>query len=216
MLWVLKRDSSFEHPKHMFNLMDKKIIIFLLTRSLLIWTYICIPDSDEEMDIDFSDAPEKPASEPVSEYFERTKDYWVGKAKEYCASEQMTLSTKKFEKLAGEMCQEAFDSWYYTSMGESFQDYSWIQDFEADFHRKSASKIMNLACYNSISHLFSVSLKTIDHLNWKLLLFCRNVQGSFWFLILHKHGWKFSGLFLNLWFGGWLESQPQNHEFSRL
>ena len=69
-----------------------------------------ISDSDEEMDIDFSDAPEKPASEPVSEYFERTKDYWVGKAKEYCASEQMTLSTRKLEKLASEMCQEAFDS----------------------------------------------------------------------------------------------------------
>ena len=24
-LWVLKRDGSFEHPKHMFKLMDKKI-----------------------------------------------------------------------------------------------------------------------------------------------------------------------------------------------
>ena len=62
------------------------------------------------MDIDFSDAPEKPASEPVSEYFSRTKEYWVSKAKDYCESEQMTLSTRKLEKLASEMCQEAFDS----------------------------------------------------------------------------------------------------------
>ena len=29
MLWVLKRDSSFEHPKHMFKLMGKKIITIL-------------------------------------------------------------------------------------------------------------------------------------------------------------------------------------------
>ena len=90
MLWV---------NDHIF--MNKKLPVHM----------IGISDSDdEEMDIDFSDAPEKPASEPVSEYFERTKEYWVGKAKEYCASEQMTLTTKKLEKLASEMCQEAFDS----------------------------------------------------------------------------------------------------------
>ena len=62
------------------------------------------------MDIDFSDAPEKPASEPTVEYFERTKDYWVAKAKEYCDSEGLTLSSRKLEKLATEMCQEAFDA----------------------------------------------------------------------------------------------------------
>ena len=72
------------------------------------------------MDIDFSDAPEKPASEPVSEYFSRTKEYWVSKAKDYCESEQMTLSTRKLEKLASEMCQEAFDSWFLTSFCRSW------------------------------------------------------------------------------------------------
>ena len=30
-------------------------------------------------------------------------------------------------------------------MGESFQDYSWIQDFEADFLWKVSLKILNLA-----------------------------------------------------------------------
>ena len=35
-------------------------------------------------------------------------------------------------------------------MRESFQDYSWIQDFEADFPKKVSLKIMNLADYNSI------------------------------------------------------------------
>ncbi|XP_053401413.1 kelch domain-containing protein 4-like isoform X2 [Mercenaria mercenaria] len=65
-------------------------------------------DDDDEIDIDFSDAPERPASEAIKEYFERTKDYWLSKAKEYCDSEDMTLSEKKMEKLAKEMCQESF------------------------------------------------------------------------------------------------------------
>ena len=47
-------------------------------------------------------------------------------------------------------------------MGESFQDYSWIQDFEADFP-------------NSLSDSFSVYLQTIDPLNLKLLIFCRYI-----------------------------------------
>ena len=51
-------------------------------------------------------------------------------------------------------------------MGESFQDYSLNQDFEADFHR-----ILNKADSNSIFGLFSVYLKTTDRLNLKLLIF---------------------------------------------
>ena len=53
MLWVLKElshgDDSFEHPKHMFKLMDKKIIaivcIFLLNwpyNSVLQFNPLCI------------------------------------------------------------------------------------------------------------------------------------------------------------------------------
>ena len=40
MLWVLKRrDGSFEHPKHMFELMDKKIITILRIYFWLNWPY---------------------------------------------------------------------------------------------------------------------------------------------------------------------------------
>ena len=31
----------------------------------------------------------------------------------------------------------------YFIMGESFQDYSWIQDFEADFPQKVSLKMLN-------------------------------------------------------------------------
>ena len=43
-------------------------------------------------------------------------------------------------------------------MGESFQDYSWIEDFEADFLWKVRVKMLNLGDYNSFSELFSVCL----------------------------------------------------------
>ena len=39
MLWVLKRTVSLEHPKHMFKLMDKKIIAILRKLILLNWTH---------------------------------------------------------------------------------------------------------------------------------------------------------------------------------
>ena len=34
-------------------------------------------------------------------------------------------------------------SYYGIKMGEIFQDYSWIQDFEADFPQKISLKILN-------------------------------------------------------------------------
>ena len=40
-----------------------------------------------------------------------------------------------------------------------------MQDFEADFPQKVSLKMLNLADYNSISYLLSVSLKSIGHLN---------------------------------------------------
>ena len=57
-------------------------------------------------------------------------------------------------------------------VGESFQDYSWIQDFDADFPQKVSLKMLNQEDYiNSFSDLFSVCQKTIQHLNWKLWIF---------------------------------------------
>ena len=41
-------------------------------------------------------------------------------------------------------------------MGESYQDYSWIQDFEADFLWKVSLKMLNEADFKSSSDLFSV------------------------------------------------------------
>ena len=48
-------------------------------------------------------------------------------------------------------------------MGESFQDYSWIQDFEADFPEKFSLKMLNSAGNNSFSNLVSVYQKVFDH-----------------------------------------------------
>ena len=43
MLWVLIRTvslrQSFEHPKHMFQLMGKEINTILGEQTILIWTY---------------------------------------------------------------------------------------------------------------------------------------------------------------------------------
>ena len=55
----------------------------------------------------------------------------------------------------------------------SFQGYSWIQDFEAEFPKKvDLNLVLNLADYLA-SDLVSVYPKTIDHFNMNLLLFCR-------------------------------------------
>ena len=61
-------------------------------------------------------------------------------------------------------------------MGESFQEYSWIQDFEADFPLKVSLKILNKADSCGFFDLISVYLKTIDHLNFKLLIFIGILQ----------------------------------------
>ena len=47
-------------------------------------------------------------------------------------------------------------------MGKSFQDYSWIPDFEADFPQKVSLKILNLVDYSSFSDLFIVYLNTTE------------------------------------------------------
>ena len=61
-------------------------------------------------------------------------------------------------------------------MGESFQDHSWIQDFEADFLQKVGLKILNWADNYGFFDFISVYLKTIDHLNLKLLIFIGILQ----------------------------------------
>ena len=56
-------------------------------------------------------------------------------------------------------------------MGESFQDNSRIQDFEDDFPQGVILKMLNKGDYISFSDLFSVCLRTIDHLILKLWIF---------------------------------------------
>ena len=59
-------------------------------------------------------------------------------------------------------------------MGKSIQDYSWIQDFEADL------KMLNSAGNNSFSDLVSVYLKVFGHLTWNFWYFegIQNVLNS--------------------------------------
>ena len=57
-----------------------------------------------------------------------------------------------------------------TIMGEEFHDYSWIQDFEADFPKKDSLIILNLGEYHSFSDLLSVYLKEACKLYILLLL----------------------------------------------
>ena len=61
-------------------------------------------------------------------------------------------------------------------MGESFQDYFGIQDFEADFLWKVSLKILNKADSHGFFDFISVYLKTIAHLNLKLLIFIGILQ----------------------------------------
>ena len=72
-------------------------------------------------------------------------------------------------------------------MGESFQDYSWIQDFEADFQQKVSLKILNYGDNNTFSHLFSVCLKAIEHLTWN----CEYLVGIYVLQVLKLEFQKF-------------------------
>ena len=53
-------------------------------------------------------------------------------------------------------------------MGEIFQDYYWIQDFEADFPKKVGLKMLNKADYYSFSGLFAVHIVKIWPFNLTL------------------------------------------------
>ena len=58
----------------------------------------------------------------------------------------LALECKNCQKV-GFLQQISFSSKFFfvgeTHMGEKFQDYSWIQDFEADFPQKVSLKILN-------------------------------------------------------------------------
>ena len=54
-------------------------------------------------------------------------------------------------------------------MGESFQDYSWIQDFGADL------KMLNYSDFNSFSNLFLDYLKTVDNQIFQFLKYFEDI-----------------------------------------
>ena len=66
--------------------------------------------------------------------------------------------------------------------GQSFQDCTWIQDFEADFLWKVSLKILNLTDSNIFFGLFSVYLKTIDYLKLEIVdIYRQTASFKIWF-----------------------------------
>jgi len=64
-------------------------------------------DSDESMDITFDDAPPRREGESIANYFDRSKDYWISKAKEIYEEEGETISDRRILRFAKEVCEEA-------------------------------------------------------------------------------------------------------------
>ncbi|KAI8759587.1 kelch domain-containing protein 4 [Biomphalaria glabrata] len=66
-------------------------------------------DSDESMEITFEDAPDRKDGEHISDYFSRSQDYWVQKAREIYEEEGETLSERRLVRFAKDICEEACD-----------------------------------------------------------------------------------------------------------
>lgn len=61
------------------------------------------------MEITFDDAPDRRDGEGISDYFSRSQDYWVQKAREIYEEEGETISDRKLVRFAKEICEEACD-----------------------------------------------------------------------------------------------------------
>ncbi|RUS84183.1 hypothetical protein EGW08_008070 [Elysia chlorotica] len=66
-------------------------------------------DTDESMEITFDDAPSRVDGESISDYFTRSQDYWIQKAKEIYEEEGETISDRRLLRFAKEVCEEACD-----------------------------------------------------------------------------------------------------------
>ncbi|XP_059160782.1 kelch domain-containing protein 4-like [Physella acuta] len=66
-------------------------------------------DSDESMEITFDDAPDRREGEGISDYFSRSQEYWVQKAREIYEEEGETITDRKLVRFAKEICEEACD-----------------------------------------------------------------------------------------------------------
>ena len=61
------------------------------------------------MEITFDDAPSRIDGESTSDYFARSQDYWIKKAKEIYEEEGETISDRRLLRFAKEVCEEACD-----------------------------------------------------------------------------------------------------------
>uniref|UniRef100_A0A0B7A401 DUF4110 domain-containing protein n=1 Tax=Arion vulgaris TaxID=1028688 RepID=A0A0B7A401_9EUPU len=64
-------------------------------------------DSDESMEITFDDAPARREGEGILDYFSRSQDYWLQKAKEIYEEDGETISERRLLRFAKEICEEA-------------------------------------------------------------------------------------------------------------
>ena len=61
------------------------------------------------MEITFDDAPSRLDGESTSDYFARSQEYWIGKAREIYEEEGETISDRRLLRFAKEVCEEACD-----------------------------------------------------------------------------------------------------------
>ena len=64
-------------------------------------------DDDDDDDICFDDAPAKREGEGIGDYFERSKSYWMTKAREIYEEDGDKLNDRRLLRFAKEVCEEA-------------------------------------------------------------------------------------------------------------
>ena len=80
--------------------------------------------------------------------------------------------------------------WVNIIIGESFQYFSWIQDFEVDLLWKVSLKMLNSVNNDSFSDLLLVYLKTINIQTWNCDYFEGILQVfKFWIFTVHDFGY---------------------------
>lgn len=79
-----------------------------LTNSSITFIFrISLFSSDSDMDICFDDAPALTEGESVTDYFDRTREYWMTKAQEFSDEEGLGVKGKTLVKLARDLCKSA-------------------------------------------------------------------------------------------------------------
>lgn len=74
------------------------------------YDFLSLPESDEDMELTFEDAPDRKDDEDGTEYYDRTKEYWFEQARSYCQNQGLRMSDRKLAKLASEMCLDVYEA----------------------------------------------------------------------------------------------------------